>query len=156
MKCPDPGRIFLPVMLAVALTSGCAKGVDQGAAANDAAPAPKVEAIEEPDAVGAGAEEAGGLPTDDWVGRWNGPEGLFLDIQPSPGGQRGHYAIANRDNLDRQGDYAGVAEGTAIGFVRYGKQLRIRPGKGAETGFKYLTDRQDCLIVIPGREGYCR
>ncbi|KEQ53623.1 hypothetical protein [Sphingobium chlorophenolicum] len=155
MERPVPSRIFLPLMLGV-LISGCAKGVDQGSAANNAARAPDVEAIEEPDAVRAGSKEPGVLPTDDWVGRWTGPEGLFLDIQPSPNGRRGHYAIANKDNLDRQADYAGVAEGAAIRFTRDGRELHIRPGKGAETGFKYLADRQDCLIVLPGREGYCR
>lgn len=156
MRRLDLSRALLPLMLAGLSLSGCAKSVDEGSVANNAAQAPDVEAIEEPDAVGAASNEAAGLPTDDWVGRWTGPEGLFLDIQPSPNGQRGHYAIANKYMLDRQGDYAGVAEGAAIRFVRDGKELRIRPGKGAETGFKYLADRQDCLIVAPGREGYCR
>jgi hypothetical protein len=59
-------------------------------------------------------------------------------------------------NLDRQGDYPGVAEGSTIRFVRDGKDLAIRPGKGDETGFKYLAGKQDCLIVVPGQEGYCR
>ncbi|WP_327751977.1 hypothetical protein VVT58_00835 [Sphingobium sp. SJ10-10] len=156
MRRLDLNRALLPLMLAGALMSGCAKSVDKGTVANNAAQAPDVEAVEEPDAVGAAANEAAGLPTDDWVGRWNGPEGLFLDIQPSPDGRPGHYTITNRDNLDRQGGYDGVAAGAAIRFVRDGQELSIRPGAGAETGFKYLAGRQDCLVVVPGREGYCR
>lgn len=156
MRRLDLNRALLPLMLAGALMSGCAKGVDKGTVANNAAQAPDVEAVEEPDAVGATANEAAGLPTDDWVGRWNGPEGLFLHIQPSPDGRPGHYAITNRDNLDRQGGYDGVAAGAAIRFLRDRQELSIRPGTGAETGFKYLAGRQDCLVVVPGREGYCR
>ncbi|APL93243.1 MULTISPECIES: hypothetical protein [Sphingobium] len=155
MTCRNMGLI-LPLIAMGALTSGCAKGVDEGGAANNAGRPAEVEAMAEPDAVDAAANEATGPPTDAWVGRWNGPEGLFLDIQPSPDGRRGHYAIANQDNLDRQGDYAGVAEGATIRFARDGRDLVIRPGTGAETGFKDLAGRQDCLIVLPGREGYCR
>lgn len=145
----------LPAMLAVGLT-GCAKSVDKEAAGNNEAQPPAVEAIEEPDAVNGAVNETAGLPTDDWVGRWTGPEGLFLDIQPSPDGKPGHYAITNKDNLDRQGDYGGVAEGTTIRFVRDGRDMVIRPGIGDETGFKYLAGKKDCLILVPGQEGYCR
>ena len=41
-------------------------------------------------------------------------------------------------------------------IVRDGKDVAIRPGTGDETGFKYLAGKQDCLILIPGQEGYCR
>ncbi|WP_150294894.1 hypothetical protein [Sphingobium estronivorans] len=156
MKRRKVASVLLPAVLLIPGLGGCAKSVDNGASGNDVTAAPSVENIEEPDAVNAGANEAVGLPTDDWVGRWNGPEGLFLDIQPSPDGKSGHYAIANKDNLDRQGDYAGVAEGTTIRFVRDGKDLAIRPGIGNDTGFKYLAGKTDCLIVVPGKEGYCR
>lgn len=157
MKRFSPPAIGLSGVIALLLLAGCAKSVDEGDAANNAtAPAATVETIDDPDALGAADNMAVGLPTDDWVGRWSGPEGLYLDIQPSPDGKPGHYAIANRDNLDRQGDYDGIAEGSTIRFVRDGRDLAIRPGKGDETGFKYLAGRQDCLIVVPGREGYCR
>ena len=148
--------LILPLMAMGALSSGCAKSVDRGEGGNNAAQPAEVEAIAEPDAVDAAANEAASLPTDEWVGRWNGPEGLFLDIQPSPDGKRGHYALANQDNLDRQGDYAGVSEGATIRFARDGRDLSIRAGTGAETGFKDLAGRKDCLIILPGREGYCR
>ncbi len=146
--------LALAATLAISL-AGCAKSTDN-AAGNQVAEAGNVETIEDMDALGNAAPEAPRLPTDDWVGRWTGPEGLFLDIQPSPDGKPGHYAITNQDNLDRKGNYNGIAEGTTIRFVRDGKDLAIRPGKGAETGFKYLAGKDECLIVVAGSEGYCR
>jgi hypothetical protein len=157
MRLPSPSWGLTGLAAAVLLSAGCAKQSGQDNAANDAvAPTATMENIDDPDALGSAAERVGRLPTDDWVGRWNGPEGLFLDIQPSSDGEPGHYAITNKDNLDRQNDYSGIAEGSTIRFVRDGKDLAIRPGSGDETGFKYLAGKQDCLIVVPGQEGYCR
>lgn len=145
---------FLPVAFAIALT-GCSKSTEN-VAGNTIMQPGSAETIEDVDALGNGAPEADRLPTDDWVGRWTGPEGLFLDIQPSPDGKSGHYVITNQDTLDRKGSYNGLADGSTIRFVRDGQDLAIRPGSGGETGFKYLVEKDDCLIVIPGREGYCR
>ncbi len=140
--------------LALAL-SACGENPQAANVANGMNAAPSVETIEDVDAVRP-VNESAALPTDDWVGRWAGPEGLFLDIAPSPDGRPGHYAITNKDNLDRQGDYGGIADGSTIRFVRDGQDIALRPGKGDETGFKYLAGKQDCLIAIPGTEGYCR
>ena len=156
MKDTQFSRFLLSGLLAAALTGGCSKPVERQAAANNAAPPPSVEAVDEPDSVRPDRTGGGGVPTDQWVGRWSGPEGLFLDIQPSPDGKRGHYAITNRDTLDRQADYAGVAEGQTIRFVRDGKALTIRDGIGSETGFKWLVGKSECLIVEARKEGYCR
>lgn len=150
------GALALPPLLFLGLAGGCSKAPDKQTAGNNVAADPTVEAIQEPDTVGTAANEPAGLATDQWVGRWTGPEGLFLDLQPSPDGRPGHYAITNRDTLDRQGDYAGVAQDGVIRFTRDGKPLTIRPGTGDETGFKYLAGKQDCLILIAGQEGYCR
>lgn len=156
MTSLTPARLLLPALLTVASLGGCGKGADNSANSSPAANAvANVEAVDDPDSAPP-ANVAAAVPTDDWVGRWTGPEGLFLDIQPSPDGKAGHYALANKDNLDRQGDYSGIADGTTIRFVRDGKDLTIRPGTGDETGFKYLAGKQDCLIVIAGQEGYCR
>jgi hypothetical protein len=153
-------RALSPLLLFPLMLAGCAKSGDNEMAANNAVGAQNVatiEPIEDSDAAPAANDAADArLPTDDWVGKWTGPEGLFLDIQPSPNGKPGHYALTNKDNLDRQGDYPGIAEGTTIRFVRDGKDLAIRPGTGEETGFKYLAGKSDCLIVVPGQEGYCR
>lgn len=89
-----------------------------------------------------------------WLGRWNGPEGLFLDIKA--GAQPGTVALTLKDNLDTQADYVGRLDGDVIRFERRGASESIRFGTGVETGFKYLQDRTDCVIVIAGQEGYCR
>lgn len=94
------------------------------------------------------------LVADTWVGRWTGPEGLFLDIKP--GAAAGLYTLTLKDNLDAQADYPAQAAGDAITFTRAGKLETIRAGTGTETGFKYLAAKRDCLIVVPGAEGYCR
>lgn len=160
MPLPRFAPLFCWAAMTTALLGGCAPNMDEETANANAAHnagAMQAEAIDDRDTLGnAAGVDAGRLPTDDWVGRWNGPEGLFLDIQPSPDGEPGHYAITNKDTLDRQDDYAGVAEGPHIRFVRDGKDLSIRAGSGEESGFKYLAGRTDCLIVRPGREGYCR
>lgn len=150
-------RALSPLLLLPVLLAGCGKSADNEAVANNMANVASVETFDESDAAPIGNQSADArLPTDDWVGKWTGPEGLFLDIQPSPDGKPGHYALTNKDNLDRQGDYPGIAEGSTIRFVRDGKDLAIRPGTGDETGFKYLAGKMDCLIVVNGQEGYCR
>jgi len=91
---------------------------------------------------------------DAWIGRWTGPEGLFLDI--APGTTSGNYALTLKDNLDTQADYTAKAVDGGIAFTRNGKPVTIHAGTGKDTGFKYLVDKTDCLILVPGKEGYCR
>jgi len=94
--------------------------------------------------------------TDKWVGRWTGPEGLFLDVAPA-GSASGRYMLTIKADLDSSGDkFDGQAEGATIRFTRAGAEQTIRAGSGAETGFKWLADKKDCLIVVTGKEGYCR
>lgn len=102
-------------------------------------------------------DTAGAATLTGWIGRWTGPEGLFLDISPADDGKAGDFKLVIKDNLDSKGDaYVGAAKGETIRFERAGKAETIRAGSGAETGFKYLMDKQDCLIVQAGKEGYCR
>ena len=91
--------------------------------------------------------------TDPWAGQWVGPEGLFLNIEPTG---EGAYRLTLKDNLDSQAQYDAQVQGGGLTFLRKGETLVIRPGTGAETGFKYLADKTNCLIVVAGREGYCR
>lgn len=156
MTCRLSPRFMVPLLLAGALLTGCGPGADAHNMANATSSAPTVETIEDADAINSADGPAGRLPTDDWIGRWTGPEGLFLDIQPSPDGKRASYALTNKDRLDRQGDYIGTGDGALLRFTRDGVPLTIRPGTGAETGFKYLADKTDCLIVVAGQDGYCR
>ena len=91
-----------------------------------------------------------------WVGRWTAPEGLFLDVAADPAGE-GRYALTIKADLDSAGDrYEGHADGDTIRFTRNGAEQTIQAGTGPETGFKWLADKADCLIVVAGKEGYCR
>lgn len=89
-----------------------------------------------------------------WLGRWQGPEGLFMDVEP--GASSNQVRLTVKDNLDSQDRYSGRFDGSAIRFERRGRTETIRRGSGPETGFSFLRSRQDCLIVLSGREGYCR
>ena len=121
-------------------------------------PAPRKEAAvqagpaEEMQTTTTGAEPA--LATDAWVGRWLGPEGLFLDIKARD--PSGGYPITLKDNLDSQADYVAQPAGDDLTFTRGDDTVTIKPGTGPDTGFKYLVDKRDCLILVPGQEGYCR
>jgi hypothetical protein len=146
-------------LLLAACSTGDEAGNDGTAAVANAAAngADNITAImEDSDAVPQAAPADAGSPARDWIGRWTGPEGLFLDIRPSDDGAAGRYALTVQDRLDRKADYAGHAGNGGIVFTRDGQELTIRAGTGAETGFKYLAGKSDCLIVIQGKEGYCR
>lgn len=90
----------------------------------------------------------------DLEGKWLGPEGLYFQV--SPGSDDAHYKILNRWTLDDEASFVATREGGTISFVREGTSERARIGTGAETGFKWLADKKDCLIVKAGVEGYCR
>lgn len=91
-------------------------------------------------------------PTDAWIGKWVGVEGLALDIAKgdTPGTYRLHIAL-----MDGANDYAGTADAGVIRFTRDGTAETIRHTNGAETGLKWLAEKSDCLTIKPG-EGFCR
>ncbi len=139
------------MMICMALALAACDDRSQGAPADDEkihaedltpAPVPPLVA----------AEEARGVPVhvSEWMGRWNGPEGTYLDISEREIG----YKITVSD-LDGPRDFDGVASAENITFERDGKEIVIRPGSGAETGMKWLADKKHCLIVQAG-EAYCR
>ena len=92
------------------------------------------------------------LPTDDWLGKWTGVEGLFLDIAPTA--QAGRYVLTI-GLLDGVQHHEGIAEGGAIRFTRDGVRETIRPVSGDETGLEWLAGKTNCLMIKPG-EGFCR
>lgn len=104
-----------------------------------AAPEPRPRAFHMPDA---------------WVGRWNGPEGLYLDV--APGEATNTVRLRLKDSLDGENDYTGMLLDDGIRFERAGRTEVIRRGSGAETGFSALRNRVDCVIVRLNEEGYCR
>lgn len=107
----------------------------------------------EPDIAAANvAAAAAPLPTDAWIGKWVGVEGLALDIAPGPAA--GQYAL-RVSLLDGTDDYVGTADGDTIRFTRDGRTETIRKAQGDETGLKYLAGKKDCLMIRQS-EGFCR
>jgi hypothetical protein len=96
-----------------------------------------------------------GVPTDKWVGRWRGVEGLNLVIAKDEAKGAGHYTLTQQYTLDDKGVFAGHAVGDTIQFTRPDGDQVLRETDGAATGLKWLATKKDCLTVKPG-EGYCR
>jgi hypothetical protein len=88
--------------------------------------------------------------TDDWLGRWYGPEGTYLDIA----GANGDYRVTVKD-LDGSRTFSGAAAGRGIGFRRDGTNEVLKATDGEATGMKWLAGKQDCLTIERG-EGFCR
>jgi hypothetical protein len=88
--------------------------------------------------------------TDEWLGRWNGPEGTYLQISKNAGS----YVLEIRD-LDGSRTFAGTAEGPRIAFTRDGQKEFLSVGDGRATGMKWLADKKNCLLTKLG-EGWCR
>ncbi|WP_339934609.1 hypothetical protein [Vreelandella glaciei] len=95
--------------------------------------------------------------TDQWVGRWTGVEGLFLDISKNEAAGPGHYLLEMQYGLDadQSGTFEGQATAEGIRFNREGGPQLLRAGDGEATGMKWLLEKEDCLVVATG-EGYCR
>jgi hypothetical protein len=85
-----------------------------------------------------------------WLGKWDGPEGTFLEIsRDAPG-----FKITIR-NLDGPRTFTGTPRNDGLTFTRDGKTETIRAGNGEDTGMKWLLDKKNCLVIEKG-EGYCR
>jgi len=98
----------------------------------------------------ASSEAATPIATDAWVGKWNGPEGTFIEIS----GENGNYAITIQD-LDGPKQFQGKSNGSEIFFERNAATETIQSSNGADTGMKWLAEKSDCLRVRVG-EGWCR
>ncbi len=144
----NTGRIMIAALLALA---GCARGQDAQLPANGITPENFAAEIAA-DATPGDNVTAQPLPTDAWVGRWIGVEGLVLDIQKA--GERGKYVLSVT-LLDGTKSYDGVADAAAIRFTRDGRPESIRAASGDETGLKWLAGKQNCLMIQQG-EGFCR
>ena len=95
--------------------------------------------------------------TDQWVGRWIGVEGLFLDIIKDEPAGPGHYLLEMQYGLDADqiGTFEGQATAEGIRFNRGDGPQLLRAGDGEATGMKWLLEKEDCVVVATG-EGYCR
>lgn len=139
-------------LAAILLLAACAKGEDAHPIDNVAV-ADNMAADEMIDDVDPTANSAApALPTDAWIGKWIGVEGLMLDIQPA--GERGHYMLSVT-LLDGTNSYDGTADGDMIRFIRNGRTESIRAATGDETRLKWLAGKQNCLMIQQG-EGFCR
>jgi hypothetical protein len=88
---------------------------------------------------------------DSWRGQWTGPEGTMLLIT----GSQGEYEVVVR-NLDGPLAFAGHSVVNGIEFTRDGTVELIRATDGQGTGMKWLAEKQDCLVIRKGEEGFCR
>jgi hypothetical protein len=88
--------------------------------------------------------------TNQWLGRWNGPEGTYLQLN-----QDGSKYVVIIQDLDGPKTFEGFGEGNRIRFTRDGKTEFIVAGDGQATGMKWLADKKNCLLTKQG-EGWCR
>jgi len=87
---------------------------------------------------------------DQWMGRWDGPEGTFLNL--SRDGSK--YTVVIQD-LDGPRSFEGVGDHGRVRFVRDGKTEYLVAGDGKASGMKWLADKKHCLLTRAG-EGWCR
>ena len=85
-----------------------------------------------------------------WMGRWDGVEGTYLDL--SRNGAK--YTVVIRD-LDGPRTFEGVGDEGRVRFVRDGKTEYLVAGDGKASGMKWLADKKHCLLTRAG-EGWCR
>lgn len=140
-------RCHLFSAMSVALLSAC------GRPATEPAAAPRTTAPADPASRPVAAASSASAPLQvppDWLGRWTGPEGTYLQIVQT----EGVYDITVR-NLDGVRTFRGLAGSDSLHFERDGVQESIRRTDGAATGMKWLAEKSRCLTVKPG-EGYCR
>lgn len=147
MKVLTTASLAAFLLLAACARGEDAKPIDNSMVAENAAAA---EAMDDVDPTANAAVAA--LPTDAWVGKWIGVEGLVLDIQSA--GEPGRY-ILSVTLLDGTKSYDGTAEGDMIRFTRDGRPESIRAATGDQTGLKWLAGKQNCLMIREG-EGFCR
>jgi hypothetical protein len=91
----------------------------------------------------------GAIP-ESWLGKWNGPEGTFLQVTKSAD----KYQVTIQ-NLDGPRTFEANPAGDRLQFIRDGQTETIHPGNGPDAGMKWLMDKKDCLVIKKG-EGFCR
>lgn len=88
----------------------------------------------------------------DYLGRWVGVEGMFLNVTKRTGGG---VTLEMQWDLDHRGTFPGSVTAEGLRFTRNGVDEIAVPGDGDATGLKWLAGKKNCLIVTSG-EGYCR
>ncbi|WP_343528694.1 hypothetical protein [Sphingomonas sp.] len=142
------------ILTALATLSACSRETPE-VANNSAAAVGRPSAAATAGPAGDGATFTG-VPkakAPDYVGRWIGVEGMYLDVKHSA--VPGRYRLEMQWDLDHKGEFKGDAVGDSIVFERNGVRETLRPTDGDATGLKYLAGKTRCLTVKTG-EGYCR
>jgi hypothetical protein len=86
-----------------------------------------------------------------WLGDWKGVEGTYLRLE-----RKGPAYAVTIASLDGPRTFDATAAGDTVTFIRDGQTETIRATDGEGTGLKWLADREDCLVVTAGSEGFCR
>lgn len=102
-------------------------------------------------AVSPAADDKKVSKVDSWAGKWQGPEGTYLDIT-----KKGEKFSIEVRNLDKAETFEGTAKGDTIEFMRKGKTETIKAATGEETGMKWLAGEKNCLVINKGSEGFCK
>lgn len=148
-------RYLFVVALGLAACSGPAPDTDatntmtSAGAADRSVSQPSV-APPGPGSADASAEPAMMSPAD-YLGRWTGVEGMFLNVTKAGEGVQ----LEMQYDLDHKVTVPGKVTAEGLRFDRDGKMLLARPSNGDATGLKWLAGKKDCLTVASG-EGYCR
>lgn len=94
------------------------------------------------------------------VGRWGGPEGIYIDVAEKKGADGKAMTPRKFDveikNLDKAEKFEGTANGREIEFTRNGKKETVKAATGAETGMKGYETETTCVVVTKGSEGFCK
>lgn len=88
----------------------------------------------------------------DYLGKWIGVEGMFLNVTKRAGGG---VTLEMQWDLDHKGTFPGSVTAEGLRFTRNGQDEIAVPSDGDATGLKWLAGKKDCLTVKQG-EGYCR
>lgn len=88
----------------------------------------------------------------DYLGRWTGVEGMFLNVTKRDGGG---VTLEMQWDLDNKGSFPGDVTAEGLRFMRNGVAETATFSDGNATGLKWLAGKKECLTVKTG-EGYCR
>jgi hypothetical protein len=85
-----------------------------------------------------------------WLGKWNGPEGTWLEITAAAAS----YTVTV-SNLDGPRSFPATAANGTLSFERDGVRESLHATDGAGTGMKWLAEKRNCIAIKSG-EGFCR
>ena len=145
--------ILLTVLAASAANAGACTEANNPAPNKPATPTPAASAspAASPAASPSGSPVAGAKTADSLVGKWNGPEGTYLNVS-----KKGEKFEIEVKNLDGSKTYEGTAKGDVIEFTRNGKTETVKHATGEETGMKDMLKETNCVVITKGSEGFCQ